>query len=56
MNQGKQSFLWRQPLNINGNATFTVLLRVQVVPGSIPGWALLLVLLIWWCCSVGRKT
>ena len=24
MNQGKQSFLWRRPLNINGNATSTV--------------------------------
>ena len=32
MNQGKQSFLWRQPLNINGNATFTV-------PGDEPSYA-----------------
>ena len=24
MNQGQQPFLWRRPLNVNGNATFTV--------------------------------
>ena len=29
MNQGKQSFLWRRPLNINGNATFTVMSNVN---------------------------